>query len=103
METVSCASHDTRKKYYVALTTTDSDWRPAAWSDAPPTIVVREVIASCTTRAEAEGWVFGFNTNAAAGREGWAVILKRRTQPQPGGRCVRPCPVFTEIGATDRH
>lgn len=99
METVSCTAHDARKRYHVALIATDRDWRPAAWNDAPPTAVIREVVASCATRAEAEGWVFGFNTNATADDEGWAVILKCHPRPQPGRRYVRQCPVFTEVGS----
>jgi hypothetical protein len=52
-------------------------WAPTEWTDRPPApIGVRQEVERQQTRAEAEGYCFGFNTAAIdEGAELWAIAV----------------------------
>jgi hypothetical protein len=89
---MSCTTQD---GYQVAIVEVEQDWKPTDWNDAPRRAVVAEVVKTCGTLGEAEGWIFGYNTGALEVGRSWAVIFDIGEPVAPGACCRRKQALFT--------
>lgn len=84
-----------KRRYQIGIIIRDRAFTPRDWDDAPRSAVLLEHGANCRSLAEAESWVFGYNTAALAGPGGrWAIILERGIHAAPGDTCEQTCARF---------
>lgn len=88
-------SYSTVDCYQVAIVEVEQNWKPTDWNDVPRRAVVAEVVKTCGTLGEAEGWIFGYNTGALEAGQSWAVIFEAGEPVSPGMRCRRKLALFT--------
>ncbi len=83
------------RRFQIAIIHRDRSFTPEDWNDAPRAAVIAELGVRCRTLAEAESWVFGYNTAALDGPgTRWAIILERGARARPGDECVQLCARF---------
>ncbi len=92
---VEFASGRTERQYQIGIVNRNEQFQPVDWADAPSTAVLVEVVGCARSRAEAESWVFGFNSAALALPGGrWAILLAGDELFLPGDHCARRLVVF---------
>lgn len=86
------------RHFQIGIILWDREFVPHDWNDAPRTAILLEHGVRCRSLAEAESWIFGYNSAALAGLGGrWAILLKRGMRARPGDTCVQSCAQFQVV------